>query len=143
MKRTRLSRHTPLRSRVTKKRKRAKRTGPTPTARELVLERDQYRCASCGKGIFGGLWSIQHRRARGSGGTSDPARDLPANLLLLCGSATSPYGCHHWCEQREQEATDLGYVVSLNSVDDPRDIPVHHALHGLIYLADDGGWRPA
>lgn len=122
--------------------KQVKRTGPAPTARELVLERDEYRCARCGVSIFAVLdYSVQHRRARGSGGTSDPARNLPSNLIVLCGSATS--GCHLLCEQRNAEAEADGFVVSLNSDENPLEIPVEHKLHGRICLTDDGGWRPA
>ncbi len=46
--------------------------------------------------------SIQHRRARGAGGTClDDVHNL-ANLLLICGSGVS--GCHGWIENRERAA---------------------------------------
>jgi hypothetical protein len=137
---TGLARRTPLRTSREKKTGR-RDTGPDRATRELVLERDEYRCVCCGKPVSDGPWSTQHRRARGNGGTSRPEINRPSNLIILCGSATSPGGCHLWCERRSTEAEDLGYVVSLNSKEDPADVPVHHWLYGLVYLRDDGGIR--
>lgn len=134
-----LKRHSPLRSKG-KGSGRGKDTGPPVPTRELVLERDEYRCVVCGAVIFGQPWSVHHRRNRGSGGSSDPAINSPANLLLVCGTGTT--GCHGWIGERPEEARDEGYAVSLNSRQDPASVPVHHAVHGLIYLTDDGGWRP-
>jgi 5-methylcytosine-specific restriction enzyme A len=113
-------------------------TGPDRPTRELVLERDDYTCAWCRRTILNQPYSLQHRRARGRGGSSNPRINAPSNLITLCGSATSPGGCHLKCEQRTAEAGDLGFVVSLNSIHDPADIPVTHALYGRVYLADDG-----
>ena len=126
--------------------RRVKNTGPTNLDRDLVMQRDELRCARCGKDVgfyIGEPYSLQHRRAKGAGGTSDPRRNLPSNLVLLCGSATSPGGCHLFCEQRNAEAEADGFVVSLNSRVDPAAVPVRHAMHGLIYLTDEGGWLPA
>lgn len=55
---------------------------------------------------------------------------------MLCGTATS--GCHLAAEQRGEQARDLGYWVP--SWQDPRQVAVYHAVHGLIYLDDSGGW---
>lgn len=49
--------------------------------------------------------SVQHRQARGMGGTpTAEAHDLP-NLLILCGDGTR--GCHGWIECQEREAARL------------------------------------
>lgn len=135
-----LKRRSPLRSKAEKKR-RPKDTGPDRTTRDTVLMRDDWRCVACGRVVLHWPYSIQHRQARGMGGTSDPAVNSPANLITLCGTATSPDGCHAWCEARHAEARDAGYWVP--SWEDPAVIPVEHALFGLVYLLDDGGWLPA
>lgn len=113
-------------------------TSPDRPTRELVLERDDYTCAWCRRTILNQPYSLQHRRGRGRGGSSNPRINAPSNLITLCGSATSPGGCHLRCEQRTAEAETFGFVVSLNSIHDPADIPVMHALYGRVYLADDG-----
>lgn len=46
--------------------------------------------------------SIQHRRARGMGGSRLAETHTLDNLLLLCGSGTT--GCHGWVENRERAA---------------------------------------
>lgn len=114
-------------------------TGPDRSTRDLVKERDDWTCASCGDPIIG-QWSIQHRVARGQGGTSNPAINSPANLILLCGSATSPGGCHLACEQRDQRMHDLGFW--LTNGQDPAAVPVAHAVHGWVLLEPDGGVLP-
>lgn len=139
---TGLKRRTPLaevgRRAQVKDRKPCKNTGPSRTTRELVLERDDYTCALCGRSILGKPYSLQHRRPRGMGGTSRPDANSPAMLITLCGSATSPDGCHLWCEQRNAEAEDMGFVIPVNSDVDPATVPVHHHVFGLAYLLHDG-----
>ena len=104
--------------------------------RGLVLARDSWQCVACGKPVGGAFtwWSIQHRKARGQGGTNDPS-----NLIALCGSATSE-GCHLKCEQREREMQAQGYW--LESWQDPATEPVMvHDGHGsgvMVWLLPDG-----
>ena len=127
--------------------RRPRYTGPSRTIRDLVAERDQWRCAVCGTSVLCCAYSIHHRRNRGSGGSSDPAINAPSNLLLVCGTGTT--ACHGWIGASPAEALDHGYVVSLNSLDRPADVPVVHAVHGVVYLLDDGTvqappeWRAA
>ena len=110
---------------------------PTQTGRGLVLARDNWQCVACGKPAGGAFtwWSLQHRIARGQGGTNEPS-----NLIVLCGSATSP-GCHFKCEQRDREMQAKGYW--LESWQDPRAEGVMYFERpdgpGVTYwLTDDG-----
>jgi len=121
--------------RTAPKTKRPKDTRPGQKTRSLVLARDNWQCVSCGKPAGGGFtwWSIQHRVARGQGGGNELW-----NLVLLCGSATSP-GCHRRCEDRDREMQAQGYW--LESWQDPRTEPVmiHGAQGGMtVWLTADG-----
>ena len=117
----------------------ARETGPDRTTRELVLERDDYACACCGNSVLYGPYSLQHRAARGMGGTSRLEINSPVNLITLCGSATSPGGCHLACEQREIRLNELGFW--LRSGQDPATTPVAHAGYGWVLLLPDGDVR--
>lgn len=113
-------------------------TGPDPKTRALVLIRDGYACVRCGcpSGPGIGQYSLQHRKARGVGGGNSPQ-----NLILLCGTATSPGGCHLMAESRDREAQAQGYW--LESWQDPAFEGVLYASeHGsgiTLWLAADGG----
>lgn len=117
-------------------------TGPTPATVELVWERDQGRCARCGKPLRrderGIAWSIHHRRARGMGGSRLIWTNLPANLVTLCGHATTPGSCHQWVENNRAEAEDAGWLVNRNGRDLPTDIPYLHYIHGYGRALDNG-----
>lgn len=111
----------------------------TAQTRVVILSRDQC-CVACGSS-----WelTIQHRRARGMGGSKDPATRSPANGLALCGSGTT--GCHGWTEANPAQATFLGWRV--NQWGNPTLVPVwrHSSDYGPHWalLADDGSWsRP-
>jgi hypothetical protein len=131
-----LKRRKPLRA-SRQKRTGHRDTGPDRTTRELVLERDDYTCACCGHSILYGQYSLQHRNARGMGGTSDPAINSPANLVTLCGSATTPGSCHLLCEQRDGSLQALGFWLKTGQ--DPATTPVAHASYGWVLLLPDGG----
>ena len=79
--------------------------------------------------------SIQHRKARGQGGTSEMS-----NLITLCGSATSS-GCHWLAEQRSDEMIARGLVV--RSDQDPLTVPVVLWTGRAVLLDDEGGVRDA
>jgi len=91
------------------KRKTARDTGPTRKLREAVLERDQHRCARCGRGVTTYPYSLQHRDPRGMGGSKTANRT--SNLVTLCGSATSPGDCHNEVESHRAQAAKDGYLV--------------------------------
>lgn len=141
-----LPRRTPLRAvpktevKAAPKRKTARDTGPSRAVRKVVMERDGYACAGCGKAVTGAEFSLQHRVARGLGGTSRPDVNSPVNLVTLCGSATSP-GCHRRAEDRDPVMHERG--LWLNSWEDPAAVPVAVATASglaLRWLDASGGW---
>lgn len=113
-----------------------RKTGPSQETREAVYERDQYRCARCGRHIATYAASIQHRKPRGMGGTKDPSINSPANLILLCGDGVR--GCHGYIEQHREEAKQDGYGVAW--WEDPATIPVRY-WDGNTYTLTNGGER--
>jgi hypothetical protein len=118
----------------TTNRKRPRRqTGPSQRTRNLVLARDNWQCAGCGKPAGGGYtwWSIQHRVARGVGGGNGPQA-----LVLLCGSATSA-GCHRACEDRDAVMHERG--LWLRSTEDPALVPVTYWDGRVAFLTAAGG----
>lgn len=125
-------------ARTARKRKPSRDTGPSQAVRNLILDRERKQCAACGTSVTGRPWSIQHRQARGMGGTSDPAVNLPGNLVLLCGSATSPGGCHLACEDRDPDMHGRGFW--LYSWESPELTPVMLAGDSgtLVWLDDSG-----
>ena len=114
-------------------------TGPAKAVVICVLERDGWACVRCGGGLWGvrGVdYSIQHRRARGAGGSRRPDTNEPQNLLSLCGSAVT--GCHGWVESHRAEAQLNGWAI--HSMADPLVVPVLYRDRGLVYLTADGSW---
>lgn len=133
-----LQRRTPLRT-SREKRTGRKNTGPVQSTRELVWTRDEGRCVLCGVGLLGRQSAVHHRRNRGSGGSSDPAINSPANLLSVCDG---PGSCHEWIGASPAEAYEAGYMVSLNSRQDPADVPLIHAVfESSVFLNHDGTIR--
>lgn len=110
-----------------------------------VIERDRGACARCGRDVThlerGRAWSIHHRRPRGAGGTSLAWVNLPANLVVLCGSGTT--GCHGWVERERTKAFDLGLLVSKIGVATATTTRLKHHLYGWVLLNNDGGYKPA
>jgi hypothetical protein len=104
-------------------------TGPDRDTRDAVWARDLGCCAGCGHAIRSGLFSIQHRDARGAGGARRPEANSPENLVLLCGTATMPgmcpCGCHLKCEQRDPVMHARG--LWLETGEDPAAKPVIYA----------------
>ncbi len=119
LKRTELRRRTPmkragfktqgsnLKSKPTAKPKARRDTGPSKKVRDAVLGRDRYRCQRCGHRLVGNAYSLQHRLPRGRLG-----KNTAANLVAVCGSATTPGMCHDWMEHVDRpQATLDGWLV--------------------------------
>lgn len=120
------------------KRKHRAPAAPTSDTRGGVIVRDQYHCQWCGKHvrIQFGEYSLQHRRARGAGGTVRTDANGAANLVLVCGSATT--GCHGEIEAHPAEAARRGFRISQET--DPAEIPIRCRMQteGLTWcLLDD------
>ncbi|MCC2030641.1 hypothetical protein [Microbacterium allomyrinae] len=128
----------------------------SPDVVELIWIRDGGACVDCGmpqvrerRGEAFGGWSIQHREARGAGGTSKgavrknarPWLVLASNGAVMCGTGVT--GCHGRAETKDRRrAFDLGFAVR-PGVRRPAEMPIRHALHGWVTLTDDGDWEPA
>lgn len=119
-------------------------TAPTKAVVAVVWERDQGSCASCRRPLVlenrGVGWSVHHRVNRGTGGSRAPWINLPSNLIAVCGSGVT--GCHWGFESNRLHAEAHGFVVR-RGIRTPAEIPIQHALHGLVYLNDDGTTTPA
>lgn len=114
-------------------------SAPTRKTRAAVIRRDDGMCVHCGRTVVDpdslapvAEYSLQHRRARGMGGSKDPASNAPANLLLLCGDGVT--GCHGLVERERGWARREGWAVSL--FDDPADSPLHHPRLGWVLVGD-------
>lgn len=117
---------------------RPQRTGPDRATRDLVAKRDDFRCFCCGVPLLGEPASVQHRDARGMGGTTNPLINSPANLILLAGTGTS--GCHGRVERRSGDDNRLGYW--LRNGQKPERTPVFHWWLGWVLLGHDGAMDP-
>lgn len=106
--------------------------GPTAEVRDLVWERARGCCERCGRGLERGAggYSLHHRRLRSAGGSH-----LPTNLVLLCGSGTT--GCHGRMHANPGWAQKHGWIVP--RWEDPAEVPLRLAWHGLCGLLEDGG----
>lgn len=115
----------------------ATRSGIPGPVRMFVLKRDRGLCVRCGEPTRPGNYSLQHRVARGMGGSRHAARSCA--LILLCGSATT--GCHGWVEANPATARQLGYRVPTGT--DPATWPVRRSDGRTWLLTDDGWVRPS
>lgn len=113
----------------------------TPATRRVILARDEGTCVSCGLQVYDvdtrvafRDWSIQHRRARGMGGSRLPDTSQPQNGVVACGSATT--GCHHRMESQPAWALANGYRVPHGV--DPLTVPITHHAWGVVWLLPDG-----
>jgi len=108
-------------------------SGPDAKTRAAVYAREGMQCAACGVALGDGAWkSIQHRVRRQVGGHG------LANLVLLCGSATSP-GCHRKAEDRTDEMHAAGFW--LRADEDPAQVPIMLAGRDggmTVWLLADG-----
>lgn len=104
--------------------------GPLKTRNKRIDTRDHQRCARCAIIIWSG-GSRHHRKFKSRGGG-----DEVSNGVLMCGSGTT--GCHGWAHSNPVSARQAGFAVGAS--EDPRLVPIKHALHGLVWLDDLGGF---
>jgi hypothetical protein len=124
-------------------RKPHKDTGFSPVIKVLVRVRagngdiDDARCEACGAWLGRAGGQIQHRKARGMGGTSRGVIASVVNAGLLCGTPST--GCHGRCERRERLIQARGWWLEAGQ--DPVTVPV--TMHGengsrVAYLLMNG-----
>lgn len=121
-------------SRTERKRRPARDTGPSRAVRAAVWAREGGACAACGTSLAGWAYSVQHRAARGIGGTSDPAANRAPNLVLLCGGALT--GCHGLAEARDPVMHSRGFWIY--SWESAALYPVALAGGATVWLGEDG-----
>ena len=94
----------------------------TAAVRRDVIARDGSRCQWCGRHVAteSGWYSLQHRRARGMGGSRRASTDAAPNLVLVCGTGTTE--CHGYIEAHPQEAAARGFRISSSA--DPARVPL-------------------
>lgn len=113
-------------------------TGPSSDVVEAVLERANWSCEGCSSPLGdrrGEDWSVQHRVPRGAGGSRLPFINRPSNLLILCGSATTPDSCHEFAETRRAASVAAGWLIMHRA--NPLTVAV--LVHGgrFVYLTDE------
>ena len=86
-------------------------------SKRIALQRQGWHCLRCGTNIHDpSLWpgrSGHHRQLRRR---ADPAvRDLPCNIVELCGSGTT--GCHGWAHAHPAEAERFELAGSAQRAD--------------------------
>lgn len=147
MKRTELKRKTRLERKPARK-KTSRRTGFSPAVKRAVRVRagngdpGAACCEACAVhlGEHGG--EVQHRVARGMGGTSNPVLDSIVNAALLCGAAALRTGCHARAEARNADMHERGFW--LRRGEDPAAVPIKTAsplgFWVTVWLDADGGY---
>jgi len=119
-----------------------RQTGPSGDVVEVVLERANWSCeiAGCEIGDRRGVdFSIHHRSPRQMGGSRLAWKNLPANLLVACGSATT--GCHSVIESHRSGAVAAGWLILHRA--DPQTVAVLLRREVWVYLDNSGAVRSA
>lgn len=98
--------------------------------RALAYSRWDGRCAWDGDWMHPRDFVVQHRRARGAGGSSDPLTVSPANGVAMHRS------CHDYVERNPAEAGVRGFRVAQGS--DPRSVSLLLWTGRRVYLTDGG-----
>lgn len=157
MKRTALKRTKPLcrtpfkaktgtalkRTGITKTRKASASTVIPQSVKDAIDDRDQRygqpQCQRCGRLIGSGPFSRHHRDPRAMGGSKANPHTL-ANLVLLCGSATTPGGCHAEVESNRAQARIDGWLVPMDI--SPEDWPVRRFGRKEYQMPGETEWTP-
>lgn len=114
------------------RKRRAKHTGPNVGTVQLLQARSGGQCefVECQRPAV----HTHHRKPRRLGGSTDPAINLPPNLVRLCAHH------HQWVESNRLEALAMGLLLHANDV--PSETPVLLG-HGLLFLTVTGGYADA
>lgn len=107
-------------------------SGAFPEAtRRIIYDRADRCCERCGIYAYGG--AIQHRLARGMGGSKNPAKSAVSNGVLMCAP------CHAWVEDRRNraQAEADGWFIPQDGPD-PALVPIRHVHLGFVYLDPAG-----
>lgn len=149
---TPLSRRTPLRvvtdGEATPRPKRHRSTGPRAVQRLVIISRAGGSCEVCGQPVALiddgevtpiSAFSVHHRQPRGMGGSTVEDINTAPNLLLVCGSATSPGGCHQMIESQRALSYANGWLVQRPT--NPADVPVLIFAGVRVYLTNDGRYQ--
>jgi hypothetical protein len=118
-------------------------TGPDELTRAVVLERDRCACVCCGVPVTGRQYSLQHRDARGMGGTRDSHSACPCNLVTMLGSAVTE--CHGRVEgNRDPQDEAKGYALRHGQVARFSPVMVFGQDGGAtLFPTCDGQWSTA
>ncbi|QOI67674.1 HNH endonuclease [Arthrobacter phage Orcanus] len=116
-------------------------SGPSAEVRRQVIARDLSKCQWCGRHVRteSGWYSLQHRRARGMGGSRRRETDQPANLVLVCGTGTTE--CHGWIEAQPAQAIARGFRIAAGARPDRVNLVDWTGREWI--LTDDGEKVPA
>jgi hypothetical protein len=132
------------------KRKSRPQTGFSPAVKLATRTRagqgdpDDAVCEACGiwLGRYGG--EVQHRDARGMGGSSAPIISSIVNAVLLCGSGALRTGCHGKCEDRgsddsrEMQARGFWLEEGQDPAAEPIAMETEHRSGITVWLLPDG-----
>lgn len=129
-----LARKSPMPRTRTRAPRRPRYTGPSAGVKDDLLTRSGGRCevGGCPLGVG---YSRHHRLPRRMGGSKRADINELANLLLICGAATSPDGCHHRIESNREWAYLNGYLLPADA--NPDQVPVVYR-GSLVLLSNDG-----
>lgn len=107
-----------------------RKTGFPPATIALIEARSNGLCEVGLPGCGGLAVEIQHRRARGAGGSRRPETNAAGNGIGTCRS------CHSWIESHLEVSRVRGWSVR-QSVSTPADVPVLR-LGQWVLLSDCG-----
>lgn len=108
-------------------------SSPTTHVRQTVIARAQSLCERCSAPGT----QVHHRQPRKAGGSRRAHINAPSNLVLLCAGDG---GCHEYVERNRSESYEDGWLVREPLM--PPAVPVRVAGIGMVYLSDEGGYRP-
>lgn len=88
----------------------ARRTGPSAKTQRAAQARDDYTCQWGGDALGEDMGDLQHRRARGAGGSRLVEINSPANLVLICRDH------HRHIEAHPAEAISRGFRLGIGEL---------------------------